>query len=561
MWRCSAWRPSIRALWWCYALRFSWSRLEVQLGDGSMVVYDCADGVSEDVLGCSSEFCKRYQVADSNECVWQLLVANPPVDVDAALRLCLSDVRDAYESSAASRFIVARLRHRLDVLRNMTAAGAAKNAESVLQPHWKLAFSGATGDDVARVVRDWGEIYARGLRFAISDMEDPVRHRIKVGMVSSWFCNSAIGRLCGGIVEHLDRNRFEVVVCHVRDGKGEVRRDFYTDDIERWADEAFALPRELDKARLRLAACSFDVIVYTDIGMEPFSYALSFARLAPLQVVFWGHPTSTGVPDSIDYYLLMDAAEADLFAVERYTEQLVRLESIGAFYRANESGQLAPNKPREDYATTSPTVRTLNSNAHVYACPQHCLKYHPDFDDALTNILEADPLAIIIVRDCSNRTTPNVLDRLRIRNAPIDRIVRVPTLPLYEYVGIFGAAHVALEPYPFGGSITTLDAFEAGTPVLAWTHQRSRRPALSASLYNILGISDCCLAEYVSDYVRAAVHIASHPVSRASISARLHERRHRLFENIAAVHEFQDFLERALRLTVHAMPNRSTRTR
>lgn len=554
--RCQPWRTSFLAIWWCYELRISCSRLDVSLGDGTAVVYDCADAVSADVLGCSSEFCNRYQIADTNECVWQLLVASPPVDVDAALRLCLSEVRDAYESSVASRIIVARLRHRLATLRNMTAAGATKSAESVLQPHWKLAFSGATGDDVARVVRDWGEVYAKGLRFAASNMDNPGHHRIKVGMVSSWFCNSAIGRLCGGIVEHLDRNRFEVVVCHVRDGKGEVRRDFYTEDIERWADEAFVLPWELDKARLRLAASSFDVLVYTDIGMEPFSYALSFSRLAPLQVVFWGHPTSTGVPDSIDYYLLMDAAEADLSAAERYTEQLVRLESLGAFYRSNESGQLAPDRSREAYAATSPTIRSLNSTAHVYACPQHCLKYHPDFDDVLTTILETDPLAIIIVRDCSNRTTPDILDRLRHRKAPIDRIVRVPTLPLFEYVGIFGGAHVALEPFPFGGSITTLDAFEAGTPVLAWAHQRTRRPALSASLYNILGISDCCVAEYTSDYVQAAVHIASHPTSRAAITAQLHERRHRLFENVFAVHELQEFLERALRVVA---PHRSTR--
>ena len=102
----------------------------------------------------------------------------------------------------------------------------------------------------------------------------------------------------------------------------------HSQDIENWADEALELPYGLDSAREILLDAGFDIIVYTDIGMEPFSYALSFSRIASVQLAFWGHPTSSGVPDSIDYYLLMDAAESDLNATNRYSEQLVRLDTL-----------------------------------------------------------------------------------------------------------------------------------------------------------------------------------------------------------------------------------------
>lgn len=43
-------------------------------------------------------------------------------------------------------------------------------------------------------------------------------------------------------------------------------------------------PRELDKARRAVAREELDVLVYPDIGMDPLTYLMAFARLAPVQV-------------------------------------------------------------------------------------------------------------------------------------------------------------------------------------------------------------------------------------------------------------------------------------
>lgn len=43
-------------------------------------------------------------------------------------------------------------------------------------------------------------------------------------------------------------------------------------------------PRELDKARRAVAQEELDVLVYPDVGMEPLTYLMAFARLAPVQV-------------------------------------------------------------------------------------------------------------------------------------------------------------------------------------------------------------------------------------------------------------------------------------
>jgi predicted O-linked N-acetylglucosamine transferase (SPINDLY family) len=74
------------------------------------------------------------------------------------------------------------------------------------------------------------------------------------------------------------------------------------------------------------------VLLYADIGMEPFSYTLAFSRLAPVQCVAWGHPVTTGLPE-IDHFLSSDLMEPP-GAEAHYTERLVRLPNLSICYSA-----------------------------------------------------------------------------------------------------------------------------------------------------------------------------------------------------------------------------------
>lgn len=71
------------------------------------------------------------------------------------------------------------------------------------------------------------------------------------------------------------------------------------------ADEVVPLPQDLVSCRERIQAWSLDVLVYPEIGMDPVAFFLAFARLAPVQAVWWGHPDTTGIP-TIDYFISSD---------------------------------------------------------------------------------------------------------------------------------------------------------------------------------------------------------------------------------------------------------------
>ncbi|CBJ29260.1 putative methyltransferase [Ectocarpus siliculosus] len=84
-------------------------------------------------------------------------------------------------------------------------------------------------------------------------------------------------------------------------------------------------PRDLHSARRAVSQEKLDVLVYPDLGMEPLTYFLAFARLAPVQCVWWGHPVtpSTG---SVDYFLSLDVELEG--GQDDYLEQMVRMDVV-----------------------------------------------------------------------------------------------------------------------------------------------------------------------------------------------------------------------------------------
>jgi predicted O-linked N-acetylglucosamine transferase (SPINDLY family) len=72
------------------------------------------------------------------------------------------------------------------------------------------------------------------------------------------------------------------------------------------------------------------VLIYPEIGMDPMTARLATLRLAPVQCMAWGHPTTSGFP-TIDYYLSSDLMEP-ANAPEHYTETLVRLPNLASYH-------------------------------------------------------------------------------------------------------------------------------------------------------------------------------------------------------------------------------------
>jgi predicted O-linked N-acetylglucosamine transferase (SPINDLY family) len=138
-----------------------------------------------------------------------------------------------------------------------------------------------------------------------------------------------------------------------------------------------------------------DVLVFAEVGEDAWTYTFPFFRLAPVQVCFWGHGSSTGMPN-VDYFIT-----SDLFAPEgHYTEQLVRFETLTMMPMfpghvvEHQDVQAAINNPIAHRASFG-----FGTQDHLYLFAHNIWKLAmPSFDNVIFDILCSDPRAKIIFK-------------------------------------------------------------------------------------------------------------------------------------------------------------------
>lgn len=350
--------------------------------------------------------------------------------------------------------------------------------------------------------------------------------KTRVGFVSAFFREHTIGELNRGIIAHLDREQFEVFVFSVGQHEDAVARF-----IRGHADHYQMLPATLAQAEEAIAQCRLDVLLYTDIGMEPFTYFLAFSRLAPVQCVTWGHPVTTGI-DTIDYFVSSVHQEPE-GAQAHYSEKLVLLDAIPAYYYRPQPPERS--RRREDFG--------LPRAARVYLCPQSLFKFHPDFDALLASLLEADGDALLVLPEGQHR---GWTEQLRARfarslGAHAGRVRFLPRLGYQDYLQLMRLCDVMLDPLHFGGGKTTLDALSLGVPIVTLPGEFMRGRAAFAC-YQAMEL-DAWIASSAADYVQRAVSLAADPALRERAEADLVERAAAIAGRPACVHDLEHFLQ------------------
>ncbi len=351
--------------------------------------------------------------------------------------------------------------------------------------------------------------------------------RIRIGFVSRFFHpEHPMSKLYGGIAEQLDRRRFDISL---------FRFDSAEHGPSFGAERVTVLATELRAARVAVAAAKLDVLFYTDIGMEPTTYFLAFARLAPVQCVTFGHPITSGIAN-VDYFL--SAHELDLpEAQDHYTETLIRLAAVPTYFRQ-------PPAPKE-----RPTRAELNlpADATLYFCAQNLIKYHPDFDAVLAEILRTDRKGLLALTGSAKAPPLQELLLERFRRTMPDvasRVTFTPFLKLDAMLGFLGSVDAVLDTPVFGGGTTSLEMFAVDAPVVTWPGPFARS-RITHALYRQMGV-DGLSAASASEYVAIALRLAHDVRWRQSLQAQLRARKHVLYENGALVRELERFFGAAV---------------
>jgi len=357
----------------------------------------------------------------------------------------------------------------------------------------------------------------------------PLNRRIKIGFISSFFFNHTIGRLNRGLITNLPHDRFEKTVFFIDSIK-----DNFGQTIANAADNTSILPHDLHAAQNIIADHELDLLYYTDIGMDPLTYFLAFARMAPVQCVTWGHPVSTGL-DTIDWFISSETLDSDRTR-KYYSEKLAILPDPSVCYPL----------PVQDTPDNGEKFLGIPEGVHSYLCPQNLFKIHPDFDLALAGILRRDSKGILILQNPPKEEWKRILlKRLQACYAGAqDRVIFLDTVPRAAFLRRMAAANVVLDPFHFGGGNTSLEAIAMGAPLITLP-SRFLRCRLTMAWYNVLGIHDC-VANNPEEYVEIAVKMATQPELRTEYSTRIKKLLPKLFNAKSAIRSHEKFFLEAI---------------
>lgn len=348
--------------------------------------------------------------------------------------------------------------------------------------------------------------------------------RPRIGFVSKYFHDHPVGKHYAGMIGAFSRAEFELIVLRLA-----VPDDAIAREIAGAGDRCLDLDFDLSRARQQISALELDVLVFADVGMDPWTNYLAFARLAPVQCVLGGHPVTTGL-DTIDYFIsseLMEPADAQ----EHYSEHLIQLKHLPSFIRR---GQLP--QQRKTLAELG-----LDESAHRYVTAQTLFKYHPQDDELFGQILRGDPLGRLYMF-CGRHPNWTHMMQQRLQRSLADVYPRISFLPRMigpEYLQVLDHAHALLDTPRFNGGTTTCDALGIGAPIvtLPGPFQRSR---VTLACYRQMRHTEL-VARDRDDYVRLALRLGNDPAWRAEQREKIRAASTVLFENRAFVDELAEW--------------------
>jgi predicted O-linked N-acetylglucosamine transferase (SPINDLY family) len=358
--------------------------------------------------------------------------------------------------------------------------------------------------------------------------------RLRVGFISTLFCQPThiISRCYASLAAQLDRSRFEVVLIQVGGQP-------MANELAASCESAVHLAQpDVESAVTALRDLRLDALVYTDIGMDQATAQLAIARVAPVQMAMDGHPVTTGSPN-MDYYLSSKWYEPE-DAANHYTEQLVLFGDSPCFLA----------RPT---ATTTVDLRAelgLRPDVRLYACLQSLFKLHPDFDQALAQILRSDPQAIcLLVNDRQRDAWEQRFARSY--GDVADRIHFLARRPLDQFHGVLLDTDVLLDPWHFGGGTTTMTAFGLGLPVVTLPAPFVRG-RFTYGLYRKMGINDLIAAD-AQDYVAKALRLAADRDWFRDLQRRILAANDFMFESGHAVRELETILVSTIEAAVRGV--------
>jgi protein O-GlcNAc transferase len=381
-------------------------------------------------------------------------------------------------------------------------AGAHSNL--LLTQHYSDRISNA---ELLAAAQRFGDKFDRPCTGVPFPNDRSIGRRLRIGYVSGDFQQHPVGFLLARVLEAHDREACEIF-CYANSVNG----DEVTDRLKRAAHHWRSIVGQSDaEAAAMIRRDGIDILVDLS-GHSAKNRLLLFAlRPAPVQVSWLGYFGTTGLR-AIDY-LLMDRAAAPVGEERWFTEAIVRLPH----------GRFCYAPP--DYAPDPVDPPSLHRNYVTFGSFNNVAKIGPAVIRLWADVLHATPNSRLLLKWRSfddDKVRRDFIAAFREAGVAPERLELRGFSQHPDMLSQYGDVDIALDPFPFGGGLTSCEALWMGVPVATWPGDRpaSRQ---TVGFLDLLGLSDCAAASR-ANYIRCATLLAADEGQRTALRHSLRSR-------------------------------------
>jgi predicted O-linked N-acetylglucosamine transferase (SPINDLY family) len=369
--------------------------------------------------------------------------------------------------------------------------------------------AGATLSGLAAAHAEYDSRYAgplRPLRRQPQTLPDPLR-RLRVAFLSPDFRRHPVGHFLIQALENFDREQWETI-CYC----DRVVQDDLTTRLRAaatvWRDVVGSNDEELTEG---IRADQVDVL-FDLAGHTAGNRLLVFARKpAPIQITWLGYVGTTGL-QAMDY-LLADRFEIPLGQERFYRERILRMPDGYVCYEP-------PATPIEP----GPLPALENGIIH-FGSFNNPAKITPQVVEVWAKILNRVPGSRLVMKYRGwegESVLCRSIELFQAAGVDAGRLEFAGRSDHAEFLAAYRQIDVALDPFPYGGGVTTCEALWMGVPVVTCPGETfASRHALS-HLSNV-GLTET-IARDLDEYVELAASLAGDLARLAALRAGLRDR-------------------------------------
>lgn len=361
-------------------------------------------------------------------------------------------------------------------------------------PFWLLC-QPSTAEDQLIYTRAWSTERFKGSSSIATPQS--TRHdgdRLRIGYLSADFRDHATAYLIADVLEHHDREKFEIYAySHGVNDNGAMRKRL-TSACEHFIDIAWEPD---DAAAARIRNDELDILVDLKGYTVGDRLAVLARRPCAVQVTWLGYPGT--LSSSFVDYLIADPHVVPPSHEHLYSEKIVRLPYC---YQPND-------RKRPIAVPLSRTEYGLPENAFVFCCFNQMFKIGPDVFEVWMQLLRSVPNSVLWFLDDYRVARENLRRTAQAHGITPERLIFAPRVPNAEHLARYRVADLALDTFPYTSHTTLSDALWSGCPLIG-LEGNTFASRVSGSLLRAANMPDLITAS-LRDYQELILNLAREP--------------------------------------------------